>query len=50
MCENALLTRVCPLGLQGEQGFFRIVMGNRFENLGIETECVWATPVLSEIM
>ncbi|EFA83177.1 cathepsin Z precursor [Heterostelium album PN500] len=30
----------------GEQGFFRIVRGSPFENLGIELDCAWATPNL----
>lgn len=34
----------------GEQGFFRIVQGSMFENLGVEEGCVWATPVMSEIL
>lgn len=31
----------------GESGFFRIVQGLPFENLGIEASCNWAVPVLS---
>jgi len=31
----------------GEQGFFRIVQGDMFENLGIELDCVWAVPDIS---
>jgi len=30
----------------GESGYFRIVMGSRFENLAIETSCNWAVPVI----
>ncbi|GAM16900.1 hypothetical protein SAMD00019534_000750 [Acytostelium subglobosum LB1] len=30
----------------GEHGFFRIVQGSMFENLGIELDCNWATPDL----
>jgi len=29
----------------GETGWFRIVQGSAFENLAVETQCVWATPV-----
>jgi len=30
----------------GENGWFRIVTGNPFENLGIELDCAWAVPVI----
>lgn len=30
----------------GEQGFFRIITGSRFYNLGIETECSFAVPIV----
>jgi cathepsin X len=33
----------------GEGGWFRIVMGNSYYNLGIETDCYWATPDVSTI-
>ncbi|EGG15729.1 cathepsin Z precursor [Cavenderia fasciculata] len=33
----------------GESGFFRIVQGNFYDNLGIELDCVWATPKVSSI-
>jgi len=29
----------------GEQGFFRIVVGSRFYNLAVETECAFAVPL-----
>jgi len=29
----------------GEQGFFRIVLGKTWYNLGIESECSWAVPL-----
>jgi len=30
----------------GESGWFRIVTGSAFENLGIQLDCVWAVPVI----
>jgi len=30
----------------GEHGWFRIVVGSAFENLGIEEDCAWAVPVI----
>eukprot|EP01132_Coremiostelium_polycephalum_P004608 gene4608-5757_t len=33
----------------GENGYFRIVQGAFYDNLGIELDCVWATPVLSNL-
>jgi len=30
----------------GEGGWFRIVTGNRLKNLGIETDCNWAVPLI----
>lgn len=32
----------------GENGWFRIVSGLPFENLGIELGCVWAVPIIPE--
>jgi len=32
----------------GENGWFRIVMGDSHSNLGIENDCVWATPIIPE--
>lgn len=30
----------------GENGWFRIVMGTAFENLGIQDNCAWAVPII----
>jgi cathepsin X len=32
----------------GESGWFRIVRGTAFENLGIEDDCAWAVPTILE--
>jgi cathepsin X len=33
----------------GYSGFFYIVMGDSYHNLGIETDCYWATPLASDL-